>query len=55
MVLLHYMEERNLTLEITNNNWKNWVLLILTIFPVSYEFKVSVINKIGLTMEDLEW
>ena len=49
------MEGRNLTLEITENNWKNWVVFIITIIPTPDEFKINVLNKIGLTMEDLEW
>jgi hypothetical protein len=41
------MEERNLTLEITENNWKNWVEFLLEILPVTQEFKIKILNRIG--------
>lgn len=46
------MEERNLTLEITENNWKNWVEFILEIFPVTKEFKNRVLQKIGRRLDE---
>lgn len=46
------MEERNLTLEITEDNWKNWVMFILTIYPVSERMRREILDKIG---EEEEW
>ena len=41
------MEGRNLTLEITNKNWKNWVVFILTILPIPDEKKIEILEEIG--------
>ena len=41
------MEERNLTLEITENNWKNWVVFLLVILPLSNKIKESILERIG--------
>jgi hypothetical protein len=40
------MEVRNLTLQITNRNWKNWVWFLLKILPLTREQKIIIINKI---------
>ena len=42
------MEERNLTLEITENNWKNWIVFLLIIFPLPDNKKVEILERIGL-------
>lgn len=41
------MEERNLTLEITESNWKNWLVFILTILPIPYDKKIEILERIG--------
>ena len=46
------MEGKNLTLTITNKNWKNWVVFILTILPIPDEKKIEILEEIG---EEEEW
>lgn len=41
------MEVKNLTLEITSSNWKNWVVFLLTILPISEEQKKEILDRIG--------
>ena len=41
------MEGRNLTLEITENNWKNWLVFILTILPIPNDKKMEILERIG--------
>lgn len=41
------MEGRNLTLEITENNWRNWVVFILTILPIPNNTKAEILERIG--------
>lgn len=41
------MEVKNLTLMITNNNWKNWVVFLLTILPMPEEKKIEILEEIG--------
>ena len=41
------MEERNLTLEITENNWKNWIVFLLVILPLPDNKKIEILERIG--------
>jgi len=50
------MAERNLIskpykLEITRDNWKNWIEFLLVILPVTEEQRVRALEEIG----DFEW
>lgn len=41
------MEERNWTLQITNDNWDNWVVFLVTILPLSDEQRESILKRLG--------
>ena len=45
------MEGKNLTLIITKDNWRNWIVFLLTILPLTEEEKRCALDKIG----DFEW
>jgi hypothetical protein len=41
------MEERNLTLQITNGNWDNWVVFLVTILPFTDAQRESILKRLG--------
>ena len=41
------MEERHLTLRITNSNWQNWVVFLVTILPMPDTQRESILKRLG--------
>lgn len=41
------MEESSLTLKITNSNWENWVVFLVTILPLSDAQRESILKRLG--------